>query len=353
MAEEQQAEDILIGDVSQVLSLPEAMDGGIARSTLEYTSRAPSESSSRPSSPSGAAPCPDRLCIQYPPANYGVAKDGMVFRSAYLRDRNLEFFECLHLKSVLCLVDTEPSIAYSLWIARHGIKRIRVDIAPNKEGKPGTTLDSLCEALLHIMDVDNYPLLVHCNQGKHRTGCVIACLRKIQRWNIDEILAEYHSYADPKARPGDIDLIRAFDPEAVFEYAKAHGYFESRSFMKRMDSTIVDVEGLAAALASNATKLSDLETLSTAGNCSSNSSDQGMEMRTAGRIELLDGGRPGFQRTDSGESMITHHGARAQGDDFAVLDPELDCPSTSVIELRDEDMTPPPDMEHKAFGKSA
>ena len=26
-------------------------------------------------------------------------------------------------------------------------------------------------------------MLIHCNKGKHRTGCLIGCIRKIQRWS--------------------------------------------------------------------------------------------------------------------------------------------------------------------------
>ncbi|EMC97567.1 hypothetical protein BAUCODRAFT_53222, partial [Baudoinia panamericana UAMH 10762] len=151
-----------------------------------------------------------------PPPNFGATKDGNLYRSAFPQDRNIDFLRSLKFRNVLCLVDTEPSEAYSRWIGDDGIKRLRVDIAPNKDGRVSTTWDSLCAALLLVMDSANYPMYIHCNQGRHRTGCVLACLRKIQRWPIEDILAEYEAYANPKVRTGDVDLIRAFDPEAVF-----------------------------------------------------------------------------------------------------------------------------------------
>nr|POE82283.1 tyrosine-protein phosphatase siw14 [Quercus suber] len=121
-----------------------------------------------------------------------------------------------------CLVDTEPSEQYSNWIAAMGVKRLRVDIAANKDGAIKTTTESLYEAVLYVMTKANHPIYVHCNQGKHRTGCVMACARKVQgTMTMDEIIEEYVVYAGKKARTGDIDIIRAFDPKAFTDFVTA------------------------------------------------------------------------------------------------------------------------------------
>ena len=39
-----------------------------------------------------------------------------------------------------------------------------------------------------------------CNLGRHRTGTVIGCLRKLQHWNLSAILEEYRRFAGPKVR---------------------------------------------------------------------------------------------------------------------------------------------------------
>ena len=128
-----------------------------------------------------------------------------------------------------------------------------INIATNKECKVDTTLDSLCEALLFVLDSSNFPVYIHCNQGKHRTGCVVACLRKIQRWPIEEIIREYVDYAWPKARDGDISLIKSFDPNVVFEYATRHGYLDgSQPRVRRLDSGITNIDAFVSALASGA-----------------------------------------------------------------------------------------------------
>ncbi len=38
-----------------------------------------------------------------------------------------------------------------------------------------------------VSDRENYPLLIHCNHGRHRTGCVVGVLRKSSQWNMKRI----------------------------------------------------------------------------------------------------------------------------------------------------------------------
>lgn len=37
----------------------------------------------------------------------------------------------------------------------------------------------LCSACF-AADARNHPLLIHCNKGKHRTGCLVGCFRKVR-----------------------------------------------------------------------------------------------------------------------------------------------------------------------------
>ncbi|KAI3992702.1 hypothetical protein MKX01_021663 [Papaver californicum] len=56
------------------------------------------------------------------------------------------------------------------------------------------------EALKIVLDVRNHPLLIHCKRGKHRTGCLVGCLRKLQRWCLSSVSEEYRRFAAAKAR---------------------------------------------------------------------------------------------------------------------------------------------------------
>lgn len=70
-------------------------------------------------------------------------------------------------------------------------------------------------ALEIILNPANYPLAVMCNLGRHRTGTVIGCLRKLQGWNLTSILEEYRRYAASKVRLQNEQFIELFDTDLV------------------------------------------------------------------------------------------------------------------------------------------
>jgi tyrosine-protein phosphatase SIW14 len=223
--------------------IPPPTETGLNETTenVNYKSRPPTPPS-RPDSPYAAYP--SRLQPLLPPRNFGAVTDHKVFRSAFPQDRNLDFLDFLGVKTLLCFVDTDPSEGYTEFVRTNNVTRLRIDISPNKEGKVKTTVDSICEALLVVLDATNYPLYIHCNQGRHRTGCVIACMRKVQGWPMEAIVAEYETYSNPKMRDGDLEFIRnVFQPESLLGYAKQHGQFGRRpSLMSLLHSGLLDVE---------------------------------------------------------------------------------------------------------------
>lgn len=66
-----------------------------------------------------------------------------------------------------------------------------------------------------VLDEQNYPLMLHCNHGKHRTGCVVAVMRKVSGWNLQRVLDEYELYAAPKLRECDVEYISAFQTASL------------------------------------------------------------------------------------------------------------------------------------------
>ena len=60
------------------------------------------------------------------------------------------------------------------------------------------TEEIVLQALHLLVQPSTYPCLVMCNLGRHRTGTVIGCLRKLQHWNLSAILEEYRRFAGPK-----------------------------------------------------------------------------------------------------------------------------------------------------------
>jgi len=70
--------------------------------------------------------------------------------------------------------------------------------------------DAIRDALLVLLDSRNHPILIHCNKGKHRTGCLVGCLRKLQRWSLTSIFDEYRRFAGTKVRVLDQQFIELF-----------------------------------------------------------------------------------------------------------------------------------------------
>ena len=46
---------------------------------------------------------------------------------------------------------------------------------------------------------------------QHRTGCLVGCMRKIQRWCLTSIFDEYQRFAAAKARISDQRFMEVFD----------------------------------------------------------------------------------------------------------------------------------------------
>ncbi|KAH7474437.1 putative tyrosine-protein phosphatase DSP4 [Phytophthora ramorum] len=60
-------------------------------------------------------------------------------------------------------------------------------------------------------------MLIHRNKGKHRTGCLVGSLRKVQRWAFSSIFDEYIRFSAPKPRMMDQQFIELFKTERVTE----------------------------------------------------------------------------------------------------------------------------------------
>lgn len=274
-----------------------------------------------------------------------------------------------------------PTEQYTNWVAAQGVTRLVVDIAPNKDGVVKTTTESLFEAVLYIMTQARHPILLHCNHGKHRTGCVIACVRKINRegqdnMTLNEILEEYAVYAGKKARSGDIALIRAFDPKAFLKFAAAcnHDIDPHTGFLvrRRVDSGTVirNLRGLPC------TDVDFNMLVATASRVSSSSDDEGLEMASSrtsvtsqdavDRLDLIMGNDAGHQHAvdrleqimgptpgaSTSECPTSKHprpstitSAASTHDAISSNHPVGDSPmidvEMTITEVADDDLTPP------------
>lgn len=146
------------------------------------------------------------------PSNFAMVETG-VYRSSFPRPEHFPFLKVLNLQSILLLLPEpypEENIAF---IKENGINLFQVGMAGNKEPFVKMDVGDIRRALEIILNPANRPLLIHCNQGKHRTGTVLGCLRRTQNWSLAMIFEEYRRYAFPKVRALDQLIIELFVPD--------------------------------------------------------------------------------------------------------------------------------------------
>ena len=107
---------------------------------------------------------------------------------------------------------------------QNGIKHHKIHILANKDGAVYTKDETVNEVVKRMLDKENSPILIHCNKGKHRTGCVTACFRKVTGWSLNACIEEYRKYSAPKSRELDVDFITRFDPSVMKPLAFEKGY---------------------------------------------------------------------------------------------------------------------------------
>ncbi|GAA5894823.1 protein-tyrosine phosphatase Siw14 family protein [Sporobolomyces salmoneus] len=145
----------------------------------------------------------------YPPENFAIVVPG-IFRSSFPRKKNFGFLKSLGLKSVLTLIQDEYPQENLDFLEQEGIQLFQFPIPGNKEPFVHIPDDKIVAAMAVLLDTRNHPLLIHCNKGKHRTGCLVGVLRRLQTWSLTAIFDEYRRYSHPKSRQMDLQFIEAF-----------------------------------------------------------------------------------------------------------------------------------------------
>lgn len=149
-----------------------------------------------------------------PPLNFAMVDNG-VFRSGFPDTANFTFLKTLGLRSILYLCPEPYPESNTEFLKSNGITLFQFGIEGNKEPFVNIPEDTIRDALKVVLDVRNHPLLIHCKRGKHRTGCLVGCFRKLQRWCLSSVFDEYQRFAAAKARVTDQRFMELFDVSAV------------------------------------------------------------------------------------------------------------------------------------------
>ncbi|KAG7575748.1 Protein-tyrosine phosphatase-like [Arabidopsis thaliana x Arabidopsis arenosa] len=144
------------------------------------------------------------------PSNFSMVEDG-IYRSGFPRPENFSFLKTLNLRAIIYLCP-EPYPEENLkFLEANNIKLYQFGIEGKTDPPTPMPKDTVLDALRVLVDVRNHPILIHCKRGKHRTGCLVGCLRKVQSWCLSSVLEEYQKNAGLKWRQRDLNFIETFD----------------------------------------------------------------------------------------------------------------------------------------------
>ncbi|KAF9364514.1 hypothetical protein BGX34_001285 [Mortierella sp. NVP85] len=152
--------------------------------------------------------------VLVPPLNFAMVAPG-VYRSGHPNKNNFPFMRKLGLKVIVQMSEEPYAPDLEEFLQRENIRRIHYKIEGNKEPFIEIDEEVISSALVNILDSRNHPLLIHCAKGKHRIGCLIGCLRKIQNWSMTSIFDEYRRFAGSKVL-ADQEFIEIFSAKVPY-----------------------------------------------------------------------------------------------------------------------------------------
>lgn len=154
-----------------------------------------------------------------PPLNF-CPVERYLYRSGQPSPINFPFLLNLHLKTIIWLANDEPQDNLLEFMDRYNINLQLAAINPDggEDDNPwdGLTEHSIINALNTIVSKKHYPLLICCGMGRHRTGTIVGCLRRLMGWNLASVSEEYRRFTGSRGGRILVELlIEAFDTNLV------------------------------------------------------------------------------------------------------------------------------------------
>lgn len=143
-----------------------------------------------------------------------------VYRSAFPRTKNIQFLQTLNLKVVVPLIPEDYPKSILDFYEGSNILLLQHGVDGNKYPFKEIDVKDIMDTLIDVINPNNHPLLIHCNKGKHRTGTIVGCLRKIRGWALSAIFSEYLMFSMPKSRYEDQFCIELFDVKEFWIYIR-------------------------------------------------------------------------------------------------------------------------------------
>ncbi|EDO16227.1 hypothetical protein Kpol_505p3 [Vanderwaltozyma polyspora DSM 70294] len=154
-----------------------------------------------------------------PPLNF-CPVERYLYRSGQPSPVNFPFLSNLNLKTIIWLANEEPQDTLLEFCETNDIElqfsAINPDAGEDDNPWDGLTENSIINALQTIVSNKSYPLLICCGMGRHRTGTVVGCLRRLMGWNLASVSEEYRRFTGSRGGRILVELlIEAFDTKLV------------------------------------------------------------------------------------------------------------------------------------------
>ncbi|CCK71969.1 Oca2p KNAG_0I01840 [Huiozyma naganishii CBS 8797] len=163
-----------------------------------------------------------QLTHYIPPLNFSpvIAADVSLYRSGYPMPINYSFIrDQLNLQTIIYVGDkTDLSEEYVTFLREQGIRFHRIEMESCREEHIQERIE---EVLKLVLNVNNFPILIHSNKGKHRVGVIVGIIRKLlQGWSISGIYQEYGLFSGGMKDEVDLEFITMFETDIAVEKDK-------------------------------------------------------------------------------------------------------------------------------------
>lgn len=153
----------------------------------------------------------DNITEFTPCYNFALVAPG-IYRSAHPTTKNFRFLEALQLRTICCLSPEPYADDLSRFCIENEIRVHTFKLEENREPFAEVRRDVVDQVMRVVVDVRNHPTLIHCERGRHRTGVICGCLRKLQGWSHTAVCSDYCLYNDGKGRLSDMRFLDIYDP---------------------------------------------------------------------------------------------------------------------------------------------
>lgn len=151
-----------------------------------------------------------------PPANFAPV-ERRLYRCAEPQPVNFSFLKQLKIRTVVWLAAEDPNDNLLAFCDDNDVRFEHLGLLTEAASPWDHLTDNTIRVALElILDVENAPVLVCCSMGRHRTGTVVGCLRKLQNWSFASLIDEYSRFTGLRGERSGVELcIENFDPTGV------------------------------------------------------------------------------------------------------------------------------------------